>query len=88
MLNVGQLLYILYQMRPIKFDEDLEVIYTAMFGPMTVSRGSVQKAHRGVDGRAKLNCHKTPNNNSPQIIILHTGKWIPFEPKKGPKFSQ
>ena len=37
-LNVGQLLYILYQMRPIRFDEDLESVYAEIFAPMSVSR--------------------------------------------------
>lgn len=38
LLNVCQLLYILYQMRPIEFDPDLEQIYESLFSPMAVSR--------------------------------------------------
>ncbi len=38
LLNIGQLLYIVYQMRPIKFDPDLDKVYESLFAPMAVSR--------------------------------------------------
>lgn len=37
-LNIGQLLYILYQLRPIKFDSDLEKVYENLFAPLQVTR--------------------------------------------------
>lgn len=83
MLNVGQLLYILYQMRPIKFDEDLEKIYTSLFGPMTVSRAQFKKLV-GSDGLAGSSnaggsgssTKTAPSGNSScaQIVTLHTGE--------------
>ncbi len=37
-LNLGQLLYILYQLRPVRFDPDLDKVYTEMFEPFRISR--------------------------------------------------
>lgn len=38
LLNIGQLVYIVYQMRPIKFDPELEEVYHTLFYPFKVSR--------------------------------------------------
>jgi hypothetical protein len=35
-LNVGQLIYIVYQMRPVNFDEELEEAYQTLFYPFKV----------------------------------------------------
>ena len=37
-INVIQMLFLMYHIRPIKFVEDLEDMYNAMFQPMKVSR--------------------------------------------------
>ena len=81
MLNFGQLLYILYQMRPIKFDEDLEKVYSGLFGPMTVSRVQFKKLVGGSSviggGSTKASGNSTTTtsgNNSAQVVSLHTGK--------------
>ncbi|XP_063220184.1 popeye domain-containing protein 3-like [Bacillus rossius redtenbacheri] len=37
-LNMGQLVYIIYQMRPVKFDPELEEAYQTLFYPFKVSR--------------------------------------------------
>jgi len=65
-LNMGQLLYILYQMRPIQFDDDLESIYEELFAPMNVSRAEFKKLVGGTRGKA-------PNNGS-QFLSLHSGE--------------
>ncbi|TGZ47543.1 Popeye domain-containing protein [Temnothorax longispinosus] len=38
LLNIGQLVYIVYQMRPIRFDPELEEVYHTLFYPFQVSR--------------------------------------------------
>lgn len=38
LLNIGQLVYIVYQMRPIRFDPELEEAYLMLFYPFKVSR--------------------------------------------------
>ncbi|XP_050447415.1 popeye domain-containing protein 3-like [Cataglyphis hispanica] len=38
LLNIGQLVYIVYQMRPIRFDPELEEAYHTLFYPFKVSR--------------------------------------------------
>ncbi|XP_012219484.1 popeye domain-containing protein 3-like [Linepithema humile] len=38
LLNIGQLVYIIYQMRPIRFDPELEEAYHTLFYPFKVSR--------------------------------------------------
>ncbi|XP_040583198.1 popeye domain-containing protein 3 [Lepeophtheirus salmonis] len=43
LLNIGQLLYILYQMRPIKFPEEIENLYLSLFAPLRVPRTSFEK---------------------------------------------
>ena len=42
-LNLGQLLYILYQLRPIKLEPDLEQVYHQLFQPLNVTRLQVLK---------------------------------------------
>lgn len=37
LLNIGQLVYIVYQMRPIRFDPELEEAYHTLFYPFKVS---------------------------------------------------
>ncbi|KAF3428411.1 hypothetical protein E2986_07018 [Frieseomelitta varia] len=37
-LNIGQLVYIVYQMRPVRFDPELEEAYHTLFYPFKVSR--------------------------------------------------
>lgn len=36
LLNMGQLVYIIYQMRPVKFDPELEEVYQTLFQPFKV----------------------------------------------------
>lgn len=36
-LNIGQVVYIIYQMRPVKFDPELEEVYQNLFMPFKVS---------------------------------------------------
>ncbi|KAF4520971.1 hypothetical protein B566_EDAN011607, partial [Ephemera danica] len=43
LFNVGQLLYIVYQMRPVKFDPELEESYQTLFYPFKVSRLSFKR---------------------------------------------
>lgn len=38
LLNIGQLVYIVYQMRPVRFDPELEEVYHTLFYPFKVSR--------------------------------------------------
>ncbi|XP_077255311.1 popeye domain-containing protein 3 isoform X2 [Temnothorax americanus] len=38
MLNIGHLVYIVYQMRPIRFDPELEEVYHTLFSPFKISR--------------------------------------------------
>jgi hypothetical protein len=62
-------------MRPIKFDEDIETIYTNLFQPMTVTRAQFKK----LLGRAALTSgHVVDTNipsttNSAQLVNIHTG---------------
>jgi len=37
LLNIGQLVYIIYQMRPIRFDPELEEAYHTLFYPFKVN---------------------------------------------------
>lgn len=37
LLNMGQTLYIIYQMRPVKVNRELEAMYEALFQPLNVS---------------------------------------------------
>jgi hypothetical protein len=66
-LNVAQLLYILYQMRPIKFDDDLEVIYADIFAPMSLTRLQFKKLVGGGTGAIKC-------ASGGQAMTLHTGE--------------
>ncbi|XP_050696655.1 popeye domain-containing protein 3-like isoform X2 [Eriocheir sinensis] len=38
LLNMGQTLYIIYQMRPVKLNKELEAMYEALFQPLNVPR--------------------------------------------------
>ena len=63
-------------MRPIMFDEDIEVIYTQLFEPMTITRAQFKKliggaALTGAQGGDKNLPHIT---SSAQMMHLHTGK--------------
>ncbi|CAB4055723.1 BVES [Lepeophtheirus salmonis] len=45
LLNIGQLLYILYQMRPIKFPEEIENLYLSLFAPLrSFTQGSAMQS--------------------------------------------
>ena len=72
-------------MRPIKFDMDLEMIYSEMFEPMTVSRAQFKKLvggsgvtadnGSGGTGGTSQGAEAPANNNAiAQIISLHTGE--------------
>lgn len=37
LLNMGQTLYIIYQMRPVKVNRELELMYETLFQPLNVS---------------------------------------------------
>jgi hypothetical protein len=39
LLNMGQLVYIIYQRRPVKFDPELEEAYQTLFHPFKVQHG-------------------------------------------------
>ncbi len=78
-LNVGQLLYILYQMRPIKFDEDLEAVYAELFAPMSVSRAQFKRLVAGSasvlgggHGTALTGSQSTPQGGT--IVTYHSGE--------------
>ncbi|KAL1131493.1 hypothetical protein AAG570_011110 [Ranatra chinensis] len=58
-INIFQLVFILYQMRPVKFDPELEEVYHTLFRPFKVSRIQFKK----------LIC-----NEMAQIISLHAGE--------------
>ena len=36
LLNMGQVLHIIYQMRPVKFNQELEELYSTLFEPLRV----------------------------------------------------
>ena len=76
LLNVGQLLYILYQMRPIQFDPDLENVYQLLFLPMGVTRIQFKRLLGGVTGDAGSRPHHFAGDGSTsaQIITLHSGE--------------
>ena len=62
-------------MRPIMFDEDIEMIYKTLFVPMTVTRAQFKK----LLGRAAIKSGQTVDTtipsatNSAQLVNLHTG---------------
>ena len=62
-------------MRPIMFDEDIEMIYKNLFVPMTVTRAQFKK----LLGRAAIKSGQTVDTtipsatNSAQLVNLHTG---------------
>ena len=80
LLNVGQLLYILYQMRPIQFDPDLEKIYESLFFPMGVSRIQFKRLLGGAtSGGASTHAsahHHLPGEgfSAAQIVTFHAGE--------------
>ncbi|XP_049840129.1 popeye domain-containing protein 3-like [Schistocerca gregaria] len=59
LLNMGQLVYIIYQMRPVKFDPELEEAYHTLFEPFKVSR---------------LQFKKMVSAEFAQIMSLHAGE--------------
>ncbi|XP_068085263.1 popeye domain-containing 2 [Anabrus simplex] len=59
LLNMGQLVYIIYQMRPVKFDLELEEAYQTLFQPFKVSR---------------LVFKKMVSSEFAQIMSLHAGE--------------
>ena len=68
-------------MRPIMFDEDIEMIYKNLFVPMTVTRAQFKK----LLGRAAIKSGQTVDTtipsatNSAQLVNLHTGmRYIKF----------
>lgn len=76
-LNLGQLLYILYQMRPIRFDTDLESIYTELFEPMSITRLQFKRLVSGSSAAAKAVASMSGDSNSggsSQIVTLHSGE--------------
>lgn len=70
LLNVGQLLYILYQMRPIRFDDDLEAAYADLFEPMTITRAQFKRL---VGGGSMLTSDEVTQSGG-QIVSLHSGE--------------
>ena len=66
-------------MRPIKFDEDIEVIYTQLFEPMMITRAQFQKlvgsaALTGAQRGASTPSGLPQITSSAQMVHLHTGK--------------
>ncbi|PNF30494.1 hypothetical protein B7P43_G10872 [Cryptotermes secundus] len=59
LLNMGQLVYIIYQRRPVKFDPELEEAYQTLFHPFKVSR---------------LQFKKMVSSDFAQIMSLHAGE--------------
>ncbi|XP_021936870.1 popeye domain-containing protein 3-like isoform X3 [Zootermopsis nevadensis] len=59
LLNMGQLVYIIYQRRPVKFDPELEEAYQTLFHPFKVSR---------------LLFKKMVGSDFAQIMSLHAGE--------------
>ncbi|PSN32421.1 hypothetical protein C0J52_27292 [Blattella germanica] len=59
LLNMGQLVYIIYQRRPVKFDPELEEVYQTLFHPFKVSR---------------LLFKKMVSSEFAQIMSLHAGE--------------
>ncbi len=80
LLNIGQLLYILYQMRPIQFDPDLEKMYETLFFHMGVTRIQFKRLLGGTTGSATTTRagahHHLPGDGSAaaQIVTLHSGE--------------
>ncbi len=64
MLNLGQLLYILYQLRPVRFDPDLDKVYMEMFEPFRISR---------------LQFKRLTSADSAQVVTLHPGECYAIE---------
>ena len=64
LLNMGQLMYILYQLRPIKLEEDLEQVYRELFQPLGVT---------------KVQFKRLVSAESAQIVSLHSGECYAIE---------
>ncbi len=60
-INLTQLLYILYQLRPVTFDRDLDGIYTKMFEPFSISRLEFKRLISAES--AQVRRHNDPTNN-------------------------
>uniref|UniRef100_A0A0A9X8B2 Popeye domain-containing protein 3 n=1 Tax=Lygus hesperus TaxID=30085 RepID=A0A0A9X8B2_LYGHE len=58
-INIGQLVFLLYQLRPVKFDPELEEAYHTLFVPFKVSR---------------IQFKKLIANDMSQIMSLHAGE--------------
>ena len=76
-------------MRPIKFDPDLEAVYSDLFEPMMVSRAQFRKLVGPASGNSgggattsssNGSAPEAPANNNAiaQIITLHTGQYYAF----------
>ena len=78
-LNVGQLLYLLYRMRPIRFDEDLEAIYVDLFAPLNVTRAQFKKLIGGAPasgggGGTRSGGAGGSSTGSTKMLTLHSGE--------------
>ena len=77
-LNVGQLLYLLYRMRPIRFDEDLEAIYLDLFAPLNVTRAQFKKLIGGAPasggGGGARSGGAGSTTGSTKMLTLHSGE--------------
>ncbi len=68
LLNCGQLLYVLYQLRPIYFDPALDDVYEQLFRPLQITRLQFRRLVVGVGG-----------GDGPQIVRLHAGECYAVE---------
>ena len=77
-LNVGQLLYLLYRMRPIRFDDDLEAIYVDLFAPLNVTRAQFKKLIGGAPasggGGGARSGGAGSTTGSTKMLTLHSGE--------------
>jgi len=64
MLNLGQLLYVLYDLRPVRFDPDLDAAYTRLFEPFGVARPQFKRL---------------VGSDAAQIVVLHPGECYAIE---------
>ncbi|XP_037082297.1 popeye domain-containing protein 3-like, partial [Pollicipes pollicipes] len=60
LLNMGQVLHIIYQMRPVKFDQELEELYKTLFEPLRVC--------------PRLLFRKLVSPEHAQLVTLHAGE--------------
>ncbi|KAF0300701.1 Blood vessel epicardial substance [Amphibalanus amphitrite] len=59
LLNMGQVLHIIYQMRPVKFNQELEELYSTLFEPLRVPR---------------MLFRKLVSSEYAQLVTLHAGE--------------